>query len=114
MATEIEGKVKGIPENLYPNLRDYINTGSCKNAVIMKALIGLAGLREEIDLKKLTEIRKGVEKEKKIRADRLKSLKYRVISGKTLTFTDQQLEKARVKVGAAEVTWNVRETKVVI
>lgn len=115
MATEIIGKFSGIPGDLYPNIRNFINTGSCKNAVILEALKDLAELREEKDLKILWKIFKEEEHKKNSLIKVLRSLKYRVISGKTLTFSDKQLEKAVVEVKAGvKVQWIVKDTEIEI
>ena len=108
---EVIGKVSGIPSDLYPNLRNYINTGSCKNAVIMEALKDLAGLRNESDPEKLKDELRKVENEKKKWVKDLRSLKFRMITGKTLTFSDKQLEDAKVRVKeGVSVSWVVKDT----
>lgn len=115
MATEIIGKVMGIPADLYPNLRNYINSGSCKNAVISQALKDLAEYREEKDLEKLKKGLEKVEKEKKKLIKELRALKFRVISGKTLTLSDSQLERATVELkDGVKVSWVVKDTEIEI
>lgn len=111
--TEVIGKVKGIPENLYPNIRDFINSGKCKNAVISQALKDLAVYRDTDDLEVLKNVKSKIEKEKKEDIETLRNLKFRVISGKTLTLLrHKQLENAIVDLGPVKVSWNVKEVKV--
>ena len=110
---EVIGRVQGIPGDLYPNLRNYINSGSCKNAVISQALKDLAEYREEKDVEKLKEGLMMVEKEKKNLIKELRALKFRVISGKTLTFSDKQLEHATVELKeGVKVSWVVKDTEI--
>ncbi len=113
MTTEIIGKVKGIPDDLYPNLRNYINSGSCKNAVISQALKDLAEYREEKDIERIKERIEKEEKEKKNLIKELRALKFRVISSKTLTFSDKQLEHANVEIKeGVKVSWVVKDTEI--
>jgi predicted nuclease with TOPRIM domain len=115
MATEIIGKVMGIPGDLYPNLRNYINSGSCKNAVISQALKDLAEYREVEDIEKIKEGLEKVEKEKKKLIKELRALKFRVISGKTLTLSDSQLERATGELkDGVKVSWIVKDTEIEI
>jgi hypothetical protein len=110
---EVIGRVQGIPSDLYPNLRNYINSGSCKNAVISQALKDLAEYREEKNIEKLKSGLMTVEKEKKNLIKELRALKFRVISGKTLTFSDKQLEHANVEIKeGVKVSWVVKDTEI--
>jgi hypothetical protein len=113
LTTEVIGKVDGIPSDLYPNLRNYINTGSCKNAVISQALKDLTGLRGETDLEVLKKELKKTEEAKDKAVKELRSLKFRVISGKTLAFSDKQLERAIVDIReGVKVMWAVKDTEI--
>ena len=113
MTTEIIGKVSGIPSDLYPNLRNYINTGSCKNAVISQALKDLAKLREEKNLELMKRTLDVNEELKKKYIKTLRELKFRVISSKTLTFSDKQLEHANVEIKeGVKVSWVVKDTEI--
>jgi hypothetical protein len=113
LTTEVIGKVDGIPSDLYPNLRNYINTGSCKNAVISQALKDLTGLRGETDLEVLKKELKKTEEAKDKAVKELRSLKFRVISGKTLAFSDKQLERAVVDIReGVKVMWTVKDTEI--
>ena len=112
-ATEIIGKVEGIPNDLYPNLRNYINTGSCKNAVISQALKDLAKLREVKDLVRLKRTLDVNEMVRKKNIKTLRDLKFRVISSKTLTLSDKQLEYASVEIKeGVKVSWVVKDTEI--
>jgi len=113
LTTEVIGKVDGIPSDLYPNLRNYINTGSCKNAVISQALKDLTGLRGETNLEVLKKELKKAEEAKDKAVKELRSLKFRVISGKTLAFSDKQLERAVVDIReGVKVMWTVKDTEI--
>jgi hypothetical protein len=113
LTTEVIGKVDGIPSDLYPNLRNYINTGSCKNAVISQALKDLTGLRGETDLEVLKKELKKTEEAKDKAVKELRNLKFRVISGKTLAFSDKQLERAVVDIReGVKVMWTVKDTEI--
>jgi len=111
--TEIIGKVDGIPNDLYPNLRNYINSGSCKNAVISQALKDLAKLREVKDLVRLKRTLDVNEMVRKKNIKTLRDLKFRVISSKTLTLSDKQLEYASVEIKeGVKVSWVVKDTEI--
>jgi hypothetical protein len=81
--------------------------------VISQALKDLAEYREEKNIEKLKSGLMTVEKEKKNLIKELRALKFRVISGKTLTFSDKQLEHATVELKeGVKVSWVVKDTEI--
>ena len=116
LATEVIGKIEGIPSNLYPNLRNFINTGSCKNAAISQALKNLAvTCKKDTSLEELKKVKEEIGKERKSRIRILRGLKFQVISGKTLTLSgNKQLEREEVNVKGVKVSWDVKKTEIKI
>jgi hypothetical protein len=81
--------------------------------VISQALKDLAEYSKETDIGKLKAGLEKVEKEKKKLIKELRALKFRVISGKTLTFSDKQLEHAEVELkDGVKVSWIVKDTEI--
>jgi hypothetical protein len=81
--------------------------------VIFQALKDLTGLRGETDLEVLKKELKKTEEAKDKAVKELRSLKFRVISGKTLAFSDKQLERAVVDIReGVKVMWTVKDTEI--
>ena len=81
--------------------------------MILEALKDLAEYRGEKDLEKLRKRMEKEEKEKKRLIKELRALKFRVISSKTLTFSDKQLEHANVEIKeGVKVSWIVKDTEI--
>ena len=110
---EVIGKVDGIPGNLYPNIRNFINTGTCKNTAIQKILSVFKGLKKD-DLKEIEKELNYQTLEKKVRVEHLKLLKFRLIAGKTFKLAGKgfpTLERINVAINDdTKVSWVVKDT----
>ena len=93
-ALELIGVIKEIPSDVYPNVRNFINTSYCKNEAIYKILtdpevkkfdsMSLSDLNSEID--KYSKARKA-----EIRY--LRDLKFRAIMSKSLSKLERKSKK---------------------
>jgi hypothetical protein len=73
----------------------------------------LAKLREEKNLELMRRTLDVNEELKKKYIKTLRELKFRVISSKTLTFSDKQLEHANVEIKeGVKVSWVVKDTEI--
>ena len=81
--------------------------------MISQALKDLAKLREEKNLELMQRTLDANEELKKKYIKTLRELKFRVISSKTLTFSDKQLEHANVEIKeGVKVSWVVKDTEI--
>jgi hypothetical protein len=116
--TEIIGKVEGIPAELYPNVRSFVDTGSCKNVAINKVLSGVSYLRDVKDLGVLKDRLNLELKNRELSIEHLRNLKFRIITGKTLMFSGHhspKVEDTRVNITKdVSVTWIIKETDIEI
>ena len=117
-ALEVQGRILGIPDNLYPNIRSFINTGSCKNSII-QGILKSSGMKK-LDEYELPEIQEELDYytlDKNARIMYLRDLKFRAIMRKTLKFGNKKSMETvteKLETYGVSVSWRVHEIKVLV
>ena len=113
---EVVGKISGIPSNIYPSVRNFINNGSCKNQAVLSILKDLEPLALE-SLDKIREELKYYQMDRNARIIYLRDLKFRAIMGKTLKFAGKGSMETRaehLEMYNVSVYWKLYETNVLV